>query len=45
MPQAIHEGRSYLIKADINYHNDLIDDIKTEELPRVYRTIRGLEVE
>jgi hypothetical protein len=35
----------YLIKADINYINDLIDDIKPEELPLVYRKIRGLEVE
>ena len=36
---------SYLIKADIKYHNGISDDIKTDELPRVYQTIRGLEVE
>jgi hypothetical protein len=35
----------YLIKADINYHNNLIDNIKTDELPLVYQNIRGLEVE
>ena len=35
----------YLIKADINYIKDLIDDIKPEEMPLVYRKIRGLEVE
>ena len=34
----------YIIKADINYNNDIIDDIKTEELPRLYQKIRGLEV-
>ena len=34
----------FIIKAGINYNNDLIDDVKTEELPRLYQKIQGLEV-
>lgn len=35
----------YVFKADIKYNNDLINDIKTEEIPRIYQIIRGLKVE
>ncbi len=33
-----------IFRADINYKNDLINDIKTEDVPRVYHILRGLEV-
>ena len=33
-----------IFRADINYKNDLINDIKTEDVPRIYHIIRGLEV-
>ncbi len=34
-----------IIKADVKYHNDLINDIDTEEIPRIYQIIRELKVE
>ena len=35
---------SYSVKADINYNNVLINDIKTEEISQLYQIIHGLEV-
>jgi len=34
----------YKFKTDITYNNDLIDDIKPEEIPQLYQIIQGLEV-
>jgi len=33
-----------IFRADINYKNDLINDIKTEDVPHICHIIRGLEV-
>ena len=37
-------GWYYKLKANVTYTDDLIEDIKTEEIPQLFQIIQGLEV-